>query len=88
VRATPAEISRAGAGGRGFFITASSFDWRDAFDPNRRILEVGGGFLIPFPPKHVRPEQVGHIVDFYDQNLSGAAIAILMKHSPPTVVPS
>ena len=33
--------------------------------------------LIPFPPKHVRPEQVGHIVDFYDQNLSGAAMALL-----------
>ena len=32
---------------------------------------------IPFPPKHVRPEQVSHIVDFYDQSLSGAAIAIL-----------
>jgi hypothetical protein len=33
--------------------------------------------LLPFPSKRLRPEQVDHIVDFYDQNLSGAAIAIL-----------
>jgi hypothetical protein len=33
--------------------------------------------LIPFPSKLLRPEQVGHIIDCYDENLRHAAIAIL-----------
>jgi hypothetical protein len=33
--------------------------------------------LIAFPSKRLRPEQVGHIIDCYDENLRQAAIAIL-----------
>jgi hypothetical protein len=79
VRATPAEISRAGAGGRGFFITASSFDRRDAFDPGWGVFDSEDPVseLIPFPSKRVPPEPVDCIVDLYDQNLRQAAIAII-----------
>jgi hypothetical protein len=33
--------------------------------------------LIPFPSDRARPKPIGQIVDFYDQNLQRAAIAIL-----------
>jgi hypothetical protein len=33
--------------------------------------------VIPFPSDRARSEPIGHIIDFYDQNLQRAAIAIL-----------
>jgi hypothetical protein len=33
--------------------------------------------VIPFPTDRARPQPIGDIVDFYDQDLKRAAIAIL-----------